>query len=307
MKQTVTTLIDSQLCIGCGLCIRVCPSDTISMQGDKAAVSGKESLNCGHCAAVCPAGAVRVTSLENKALKFQTFRQDERWLPFGESDTAALVRLMRSRRSCRNYTDRPVEKALLEDLVKMGITAPSGTNSQKWTFTLLSSREHVLAFAEKIADFFRRLNHMAEKKWLRTLLRCMGKPRLETYWREYCESVKNALSEYEKSGRDRLFHGATAAIIVGSEPGAGCPAEDALLATQNMLLGAHAMGLGTCLIGFAVEAMRQDREIARSAGIPAGENIYSVIALGYPNEKYQRLTGRKEAVIRYAATHQKQV
>lgn len=303
MKGTVTTLIDPELCIGCGLCIRVCPSGTISMQGNKAVVSGKESLNCGHCAAVCPAGAVRVTALENNALTFQTFQPDERWLPFGKFDTAELVRLMRSRRSCRNYKDRPVEKVLLEDLVRIGITAPSGTNSQKWTFTLLSSREQVLAFAERIGGFFRRLNHMAEKKWLRTLLRYMGKPRLEIYYREYYESVKKALSEYENSGRDSVFHGAAAAIIAGSEPGAGCPAEDALLATQNILLGAHAMGLGTCLIGFAVEAMRQDREIARFAGIPAGEKVYSVIALGYPDEAYQRLTGRKEAVVRYAACH----
>ncbi|MEZ4524937.1 MAG: nitroreductase family protein [Desulfobacterales bacterium] len=299
--KIVTTLIDPHLCTGCGLCIRVCPSDTISMQGDKAAVNGKECLNCGHCAAVCPAGAVRVAALENDALTFQTFRQEDGWLSFGDFDTAALVRLMRSRRSCRNYTDRPVEKALLEDLVKMGITAPSGTNSQKWTFTLLSSRNQVLALREKIGDFFRRLNHMAEKKWLRTLLRCMGKPQLERYWQEYCESVKNALSEYENSGRDRLFHGAAAAIIAGSEPGASCPAEDALLATQNILLGAHALGLGTCLIGFAVEAMRRDKEIARFAGIPEGEKVYSVIALGYPNEKYQRLTGRKKPIIRDAA------
>jgi len=299
MKQTVTTRIDPGLCIGCGLCIRVCPSDTISLHDGKAVVTGKESLNCGHCAAVCPVGAIRITALENNALKFQTFQQDERCLKFGEFDTAALVRLMRSRRSCRNYADRPVENAMLADLVRIGMTAPSGTNSQKWTFTLLRSRAHVVAFAEKISDFFRRLNHMAEKKWLRILLRCMGKKQLEIYWQEYYESVKKALSEYENSGRDRLFHGATAVIITGSEPGASCPAEDALLATQNMLLGAHAMGLGTCLIGFAVEAMRQDRNIARFAGIPDREKIYSVIALGYPDEAYQRLTGRKEAVIRY--------
>ena len=57
---------------------------------------------------------------------------------------------------------------------------------------------------------------------------------------------------------DRLFHGAAAAILVTGRRQASCPAEDALLATQNILLAAHAMGLGSCLIGFAVEAMRRD-------------------------------------------------
>ncbi|MEZ4578721.1 MAG: nitroreductase family protein [Desulfobacterales bacterium] len=39
------------------------------------------------------------------------------------------------RRSCRNYKETPVPASVLEDLVRIGITAPSGTNSQMWTFT----------------------------------------------------------------------------------------------------------------------------------------------------------------------------
>jgi nitroreductase len=69
--------------------------------------------------------------------------------------------------------------------------------------------------------------------------------------------------------------------------------EDALLATQNILLAAHAMGLGTCLIGFAVAAMERDPAIARFLGIPANEDVHAVIALGHPDETYLRIAGRK--------------
>jgi len=58
-----------------------------------------------------------------------------------------------------------------------------------------------------------------------------------------------------------------AVIVVGSNRGS-CPAEDALLATQNILLGAHALGLGTCLIGFAVSAMQKDVRIKDLLKIP---------------------------------------
>lgn len=83
------------------------------------------------------------------------------------------------------------------------------------------------------------------------------------------------------------------------QAGASCPAEDALFATQNILLAAHSMGLGSCLIGFAVEAMKRDPSIKRAVGVPDEEVVYAVIALGYPDEIYQRVTGRKKVTPRY--------
>jgi len=36
--------INRELCIGCGLCISVCPADTISFVDEKAAVTGSDLL-----------------------------------------------------------------------------------------------------------------------------------------------------------------------------------------------------------------------------------------------------------------------
>ena len=139
-NREVTTTIDRDRCIGCGLCIPVCPKQTLGIEDGKAIVQGAESLNCGHCAAACPADAIRVEAVDPRLSQFQTFTADTRWLPHGRFDTATLVNLMGSRRSCRNFSDRPVERPFLEDLVKAGITAPSGSNCQPWTFTILPDR-----------------------------------------------------------------------------------------------------------------------------------------------------------------------
>ena len=299
MDRAVTTVIDQELCNGCGLCVAVCPADTITLKGKKAFVTGDQSLGCGHCAAACPTGAIKVEAIEPSQTAFTTFEKKERWMPFGEPDVSSLANLMGSRRSCRNYQERPIERQLLEDLVKIGTTAPSGTNAQMWTFTIFPTRENVVTFADKIAGFFRKLNTVAEKKWLRLLFKTLGKPELDHYYREYYETVKERLQQHETTGRDSLFHGASAAIIVSSKKEASCPAEDALLATQNILLAAHSMGLGTCLIGFAVSAMNKDKKIAEFLNIPDDEKPYSVIALGYPAEQYLYVTGRKKAVMRY--------
>jgi nitroreductase/Pyruvate/2-oxoacid:ferredoxin oxidoreductase delta subunit len=299
MDQRVTTVIDQEKCTGCGLCVAVCPSETISLQEGKATVTGDRSLNCGHCQAVCPVEAVRVESLDPEQARFHSFAADLRWLPFGQGDPAQLVRLMASRRSCRNYQEEPVPREMLADLIKIGLSAPSGTNCQLWSFTVLPSRERVLELAQGIGQVMRDFNRMAEKAWLRGLMRLIGKPQLDDYYREHYQSVSRALTEWDKQGIDRLFHGAPAAILVGSLPGASCPAEDALLASGQMLLAAHAMGLGTCLIGYAVEVLRHKPALARPLGVRPEEKIHAVIALGWPQEKYLRITGRRTPTLRW--------
>jgi nitroreductase/NAD-dependent dihydropyrimidine dehydrogenase PreA subunit len=299
VDRAVATVIDRERCIGCGECVRLCPSQTLEMQDGKAAVTGARSLGCGHCAAVCPVEAVRVEGLDPHGYRFHTFDCRTDWMPYGAFDAGELVRLMASRRSCRSFDPRNVERTLLEDLVRIGATAPSGTNSQNRVFTVLPDRAAVMALGNAVGAFFKRLNRMAGNPLLRQGLRLIGRPELEDYFRDYHQSVAEGLADWEERGRDRLFHGAPAAIVVGSAPGASCPAEDALLAAQNILLGAHALGLGTCLIGFAASAMQKDGQIKDLLKIPREEAVHAVIAVGRPAVTWQRLPGRRKAVMRF--------
>jgi len=298
LDRTVTTTIDTEVCIGCGECVRVCPQDTISMHNKKACITGDNSLTCDHCRAACVSGAVTVSGIDESLSRFESFQAERKWLPHGKYDIVGLVNLMQSRRSCRNYLEKPVEKTLLGDLVKIGITAPSGLNCQMWSFNVLPDRSSVEAFALRVKRFYENLNQMAEKSWLRFLLKLIRKPELDSYYENYYQRVKEGLADWDEKGKDLLFHGAPAAIIVASKEEASCPSEDALLATQNILLGAHTLGLGTCLVGFVVSAMNRDRKICDVINLPKDESVYAVIAVGYPDEKYQYVTGRKPALIR---------
>jgi nitroreductase len=96
-----------------------------------------------------------------------------------------------------------------------------------------------------------------------------------------------------------LFHDAQTIISVGTTEAATHPQEDAMLATQNILLAAHNMGLGTCLIGLAMFALTHDRSIGTALNLACGENIYSVIAVGWPDEHYHKIILRKKIMPRY--------
>ena len=53
-KGAVTVRGCSQGCIGCGMCIKICPHDAIHIEKNLAVIDYEKCTSCGLCAAVCP-------------------------------------------------------------------------------------------------------------------------------------------------------------------------------------------------------------------------------------------------------------
>ena len=49
--------------------------------------------------------------------------------------------LMDKRRTVRDYSDKPVPKEVIENIIKTASTAPSGAHKQQWTFCVVSDPE----------------------------------------------------------------------------------------------------------------------------------------------------------------------
>src|SRR5260370_12933919 len=77
---------------------------------------------------------------------------------------------MRSRRTVRDFSGRPVPRQVIEDCIRAAGTAPNGANLQPWHFVAISDpklKTEIRAAAEKEEKEF--YEHRAPKEWLEAL------------------------------------------------------------------------------------------------------------------------------------------
>ena len=292
MKEPITPLprIDTASCTGCGACVSVCPKAVLSVEEGVAVTVSSDCMLCSHCHAVCPEEAIHFDPSLLRAPLFVNLAEGTR--PRGGPDAGELAALVRSRRSVRRYTPDPVDEGTIRDLVEFAVTAPSGSNRQAWRFLTLNGRDKVWDLALKIRGFFIRLNRIAGNPLLPWLAVPFAGTALLRYRRDHRESVERALREAD-AGRDLLFHGAPALVIIYGPEAGSTPLEDAQFASYHIALLAHSLGLGTCYIGYAVESINRSGAIRRHLGISPGERVHAVMTLGRPDITFIRPALRK--------------
>ncbi|MDX2138071.1 MAG: nitroreductase family protein [Chloroflexota bacterium] len=174
-----------------------------------------------------------------------------------------------SRRSLRRYLPDPVPQALINQLVEAATWAPSAHNRQPWRFavTTNSVRKQHLARAMGL-----RLRHDLEhdgmtedliaKDTARSYSRITGAPVLIVV----CLSMMDMDTYPDDRRQQHEFLMA---------------AQSTAMAGQNLLLAAHALGLGACWMCaplFAPDVVREALEL------PHDWQPQGMVTLGYPAE-----------------------
>lgn len=165
-----------------------------------------------------------------------------------------LREVIYGRRATRAFTREPVAKPVLERLVDAAIQAPSAVNERPWDFVVIQNA--LLLDRISVAAKAHMLETMDSSTYPRRLHESMGNPDFH------------------------IFYHAPALIVISVSAG-GWAAEHAALATENLMLAAHAEGLGTCWIGFA-QRWLETAEGRRAINVPEGFVPVAPIIIGYP-------------------------
>ena len=64
LKNVTTLALDEEKCIGCGVCVTVCPHPVFRMNGNKRVrIEDRDAcMECGACALNCPSQALKVSA-----------------------------------------------------------------------------------------------------------------------------------------------------------------------------------------------------------------------------------------------------
>jgi nitroreductase len=174
------------------------------------------------------------------------------------------------RRAVRAYTQQKVEEDVVRRLINAAIHAPSAVNAQPWAFCVVQDPALLREISDRAKDL--------------SLERIQpGTP----LWEHRSMLQEPAFN---------VFYDGGTLIVVCAAPGAWPTNEDCCLAAQNLMLAAHGLGLGTCPIGFAREALNEPAA-KRELGIPEDHSVVLPILVGYPRERPARIPRRPARIL----------
>ncbi|MGB3713924.1 MAG: nitroreductase family protein [Candidatus Promineifilaceae bacterium] len=181
--------------------------------------------------------------------------------------------LIQSRRSIRRYRPDPVPPEIIDRLLVAANWAPSAHNKQPWRFAVITNPEKKRDLARTMGTRLRQdltADGLAKDKIDRDVNRSFGRITAAPLLVLVCLTLDDM--DHYSDNRRRQFE-MTMAV------------QSTAMAGQNLLLAAHALGLGGCWMCaplFCQDAVKQNLQL------PSGWQPQSLIAVGYPDEKREK-------------------
>jgi len=159
-----------------------------------------------------------------------------------------LKQCILNRRSVRKFTDRPVPRAVLEQLIEQAAYAPSWKNTQISRYIAIEDPATLDVICQKFAPFNKHIISSCKTLIVQTFIR--------------------SRSGFERDG------------TYSTDRESGWQYYDCGIAAQTLCLAAHDAGLGTVIMGVFDRLGLQNY-----LQLPKDQEAMALIAIGYPAEQ----------------------
>lgn len=270
--------------------MEICPAGLFVREDDTQVpdfVRENDCIVCGHCVAICPETAITHVDFPEGSV----ITVNREILPPVEG----ILEYMKTRRSVREFKDKPVERNLIEQIIEGARFAPSAHNSQCTEYIVIHNKNVLQEIVEATVLYFDKISKQLRNPVTRTLLRMAVGPQVD-------KAVKSVPS-FEKlvtafnNGEDRILRNAPLLIVFHSKRSALLANVNVSLALQNASLVCHGLGLGSFYTGYLIGACQRERKVQEILKIPERNQIYGALAIGWPKYKYKKWMERKPARI----------
>lgn len=272
-------------CKACGLCAEVCPNKILRKLEQQPPAPRPERVGlcfkCGQCMAVCPTCSIQVESL--------SYERDFIPLPDNQADARGFFNLLATRRAVRNFLPKPVERGLLEQVVKAIAFAPPGFPPIKFDLVVVQNPETVKQALPYMVELFEFLVNAMRHPLMKLFIKKeVGKRRFRTMQGHLLPMLIQRLPTLRDRTEDTITRNAPAMILFLADREGEDVREDVCIAATFGMLAAHALGLGGSIMDIIPPAIEKKKELRRMFRVPDHQEVVASLILGYPKYKYQR-------------------
>jgi nitroreductase len=161
------------------------------------------------------------------------------------SENNGTIETIMARRSIRKYKSTPVSRDTLNMILECGINAPNGQNRQSWEVRVVDNP----ATMEQIKEIMAQAN-----------------------------------PDMNPAGVKGCFRDAPVMLFIARDPSYQFSAYDVGLLSENVMLSAWSLGVGSVCLGSPIRYLAKSPEAIQMLGFSEGYVPIICIGLGYPNE-----------------------
>ena len=209
-----------------------------------------------------------------------------------------LEKLIKGRRSVRQWKEQEVSDELLKKAVDLATWAPNGGNYQGWRFIIVKRKESiekmanvVQSVADKIASWPEAVSwqedvdrYRKNASFFRKAPVCIGV--FSGVYQSPMDKVLVARESFDREAKE----------ILGFRRSAPTAIQSSAAAVTTMLLAFQQMGLGAVWLVSPIQAKKEIEAILK---VPSNMDLICLIAVGYPDESPQKERRPVEEVLEF--------